>query len=41
MGPGIKLNDMPEPKDNSSEEFMVPRGKVVKRSDYTVTYTAM
>jgi hypothetical protein len=41
MGPGIKLNDMPDPKDNSSEEFMVPRGKVVKRSDYTVTYTAM
>lgn len=39
MGPSIKLDDMPtDAKDNASEEFIVPQGKISKQSEYTVSY---
>lgn len=40
MGPSIKLSDMSHDQtdDNTSEDFIVPQGKIAKQTEYVVTY---
>ncbi len=39
MGPSIKLSEIHDSEQNTSEEFIVPRGKNGKRSERIVTHS--